>query len=212
MSDHTTALVPIATGQISSPELHEKSVAVDVGLFAEALVYYDRLLVQPGSPGQFGAFVRWFAQRGLLQELIALIRDDTVRIYDYAFLVNPMIDKGVFSLWNITDPVLNEPNSFARRLIDNGELVKEFPDHETFDEFKRALDGRVIEVKSDGFGPTVEGAVADFLTPERNALLTQVLLDELFALKGLGKAPTVRVTVERAGRGKTNGLFRIPCG
>src|SRR5918999_3939982 len=77
VSDHSMAFVPIPTWEYQSPELHKRGIQIDIGLLAEALVYYDKLLVYPGNRHEFASFVRWFAQRGLINELIALLRDGT---------------------------------------------------------------------------------------------------------------------------------------
>jgi tetratricopeptide (TPR) repeat protein len=206
MSDHSIAFVPIPTWEYQSPELYKREIQIDIGLLAEALVYYDKLLVYPGNPHQFASFVRWFTQRGQINELIALLRDGTIQIYDYAFLINPLVHEGQFQLLNITDEVMSQPNSFARRYIENGLLVNEFPSHLEFDQFQKAIEDKVIEVKVDGFGPTVENATADFFNPKRNALLTQVYLDDSYALNGLGTPPEVEVIVRRR---KYNGKIDV---
>lgn len=200
MSDHNLAFVPIPTWEYQSPELQKRGIQIDIGLLAEALVYYDKLLVYPGNRHEFASFVRWFIQRGQINELIALLQDGTIQIYDYAFLINPFVHEGQFHLMNITDEVMSQPNSFVRRYIDNGLLINEFSNHLKFDQFQKAIEGKVIEVKVDGFGPTVENATADYFNPKRNALLTQVFLDDSYALNGLVTPPEVEVSVRRRGQ------------
>lgn len=197
MSDHSTAFVPIPTWEYQSPELRKRGIQIDIGLLAEALVYYDKVLVYPGNRHEFASFVRWFAQRGQINELIALLADGTIQIYDYAFLVHAFVHEGQFQLMNITDEVMSQPNSFAGRYIDNGLLINEFSSHLEFDQFRKAIEGKTIEVKVDGFGPTVENATADYFNPKRNALLTQVFLNDSYALNGLGTPPEVEVLVRR---------------
>lgn len=202
MSDHRTALVPISTWEYQSPELYQRGVQTDVGLLAEALVYYEKLLVYPGNPHEFASLVRWFVQRGLINNLLALLRDGTIQIYYYAFSVQVFMDGSPFSLLNITDEVMSKPNSFARRYVDNGILINEFPSHVEFDQFRKAIEGRIIEVKVEDFGPTVENANADYFNPKRNALLTQLFLDESYSLKRLGVPPEVEVGARLNQQGK----------
>jgi hypothetical protein len=201
MSDHHTAFVALPTWEYQSPELRRRGIEIDVGLLAETLVYYEKLLVYPGNRHEFASLVRWFAQRGLINELIALLRYGVLQIYDYAFLVQTFVDRGQFHLLNITDTVMSQPNSFWGRYIDNGILIKEFSSHLEFEQFQQAIDGKVIEVKVDDFGPTVENANADYFNPKRNALLTQLLLEDLYAEKGLGPPPEVEVSVRRSQSG-----------
>ena len=46
---HTTALVPIEVWAYQSPRLLVDDVRLDIGLLAEALIYYDRVLIAPAS-------------------------------------------------------------------------------------------------------------------------------------------------------------------
>lgn len=63
MSDHTTALVPIEAWCFNSPEVRYMGKHIDVGLFAESLIYYDRILLNVGNPSQFAELINQMADR-----------------------------------------------------------------------------------------------------------------------------------------------------
>jgi hypothetical protein len=61
ISDSSVALVPVASGYFQSPELFARGRTVDTGLLAEALIFYDRVLVHAFAewrPKIFGDLVR----------------------------------------------------------------------------------------------------------------------------------------------------------
>jgi hypothetical protein len=53
MSDHKTALVPIDAWCFNSPDVRFAGKRIDVGLFAESLIYYDQILLNVGNPSNF---------------------------------------------------------------------------------------------------------------------------------------------------------------
>src|SRR3954469_18128679 len=46
-NDHTTAIVPLQCWTYESPLLRRDRTPIDVGLLAEALIYYGRILLVP---------------------------------------------------------------------------------------------------------------------------------------------------------------------
>ena len=68
MSDHTTALVPIEAWCFNSPEVRYKGNHIDVGLFAESLIYYDRILLNVGNPSQFAELIKWLVENDNYQD------------------------------------------------------------------------------------------------------------------------------------------------
>lgn len=201
MSNHTTALVPIETLLYASPELNERGVIVDIGLFAEALVYYDNLFVSVGNPSQFASFIEWFTQKELLKLLLELIREGTLQFYDYAFITTSFVNGSHLKLYHVNDIQMIEPNSFVKRVLENSEVINAFPTPQCHKEFCRLLENRVVEVKADAFADAITNAESDFVNPSRSAVLLQTLLDELFALKNLGSPPIVKNSIRHVRRG-----------
>ena len=107
MSDHSLAFVPVASGYFQSPELFARGRTVDTGLLAEALIFYDRVLIQVDNPHQFADLISWLVQQGLTQaDILRLIREDSLQIYNYAFTTNPHVEPSngfIYGLWNIQD-------------------------------------------------------------------------------------------------------------
>lgn len=203
MSDHTTAIVPLDSWCYSAPELLSAGRPVDIGLLAEALVYYDSVLINVATQPQLAEILRWFLERGTLRELLALIRGGIVRFYDYAFSTAAVLDSGTgrFSIWNIQDQAQAEPETFEQRFLYHRSVEERFPNSRQRADLYKAFRGRVIEVKAKEFGRAVDEAREDYGTPRRNALILQAFADELYRMRGLGKAPEITTIVERLGDG-----------
>jgi hypothetical protein len=195
MSDHTKAIVPMETWWYSSPELHEQNINIDMGLFAEALVYYDQLYVKAGNAHQFASFIEWFIKRDQHAILFRLINEGVIHFYHYAFSINPLVHPGGSTLYHINDPGMKEPNSFQRRIIESPEVVAAFSNPTLHAKFCKALEGKIVEEKVEDFEHTIDNANADFTNQRRNRLLLQSLLDEMYIIKGLGEAPSVQSKV-----------------
>lgn len=139
MSDHKKALVPLETWWYSSPELHEQNIKVDMGLFAEALVYYEQLYVNAGNAQQFASFVEWFVKREQHDKLFRLIKEEAIHFHHYAFLTAPFLHPGGARLYHIDDPAMKEPNSFQRRILESPEVVAAFSNQKLHSKFCKAL-------------------------------------------------------------------------
>jgi hypothetical protein len=200
MSDHTRALVPVDTWLYGSPELIERGRSVDIGLLAEALIYYDQILVSVANKHQFADLISLLIQYGLTySQLIDLIQEGTLQVYNYAFYTLPFVHDGIIELWNIQDPVLEKPNSFPERFLYTEELRRCFSNKQQMNDFCEALNGKVIEVKAVEFGSEgIENAWRDFLNPRRNELIVQALVDELYQLKSLGTPPKVQTVIHQS--------------
>lgn len=209
MSDHTKALVPIDVWEFSSPDLKEKGEIIDIGLFAEALVYYDQVLVSVTNQIQLGRFIGWFIERGLLDDLSNLIKEGNVRLYNYAFTTNPFVNDTEIELWNINEEGADKPTAFVERFLNNPEVIKVFPDSKSHDEFCRLIDGKVMRVQATEFESAITNARADFFNPKRCSLLLQSLLDDLYLVKNLGQAPTVETRLTQNGLGEKQIRFDL---
>lgn len=196
MSDHKTALVPMESWCYSSPELRARGKSVDLGLFAEALIYYDCVMVNLTNQPQFAEFLKWFIAQNRLDDFLALVRDGVVKLYDYAFATATVKDEmDTYSIWNIQDPVQAEPNTFEQRFLYHDSVEAIFLKSRHRKRLYEALRGNVIEVKSEEFGSSVENARKDFHDHRRNALIIQAFVDELYKFRGLGRPPQVEAKV-----------------
>jgi hypothetical protein len=196
MSDHSRALVPIASGLFSSPELEEREQSVDIGLLAEALIYYDQILLNVDNQKQFGDLISWFLNRDLYTKFLDLLNEGTIQIYNRAFRTNVFVDGENAQVFNNIEEVEKEPFSFFKRYLGNDEVTARFPKRKQLYELREAAVGKVIEVKVEEFGRAgIENAERDFLNPRRCPLLLQAVVDELYRVKALGPPPEVRASI-----------------
>jgi hypothetical protein len=198
MSSHKSALVPLETWAFSSPDLHVRGVEIDIGLFAESLIYYDTVFVVPSNPHFFSLFLKWFADQGQLDLFRNLVIDGVIKIYDYSFMTAAIENGNTYSIWNMQDEVQAKENVFESRYLYNSEVEKVLPSKSRHRKrFYEALRGNVVEVKADSFGAAVEDARRDFENPDRSSLIIQALIDELYAIKKIAKVPEIKATVNR---------------
>lgn len=118
-SSHTRALVPIESWCYGSPELLARGTSIDIGLLAEALIYYDQVLINVSSPSQFASVLEWFIRQDRYDDLLELFREDIVTVYEYSFVSAPIFDgnKKMYSLWNVYDEIQGKVDSFEQRFL-----------------------------------------------------------------------------------------------
>jgi hypothetical protein len=203
MSDHTTTIVPLESWCYSSPEIRARGKTVDIGLFAEALIYYDRVVANITNQPQLAEFLQWFIAQDHLDDFFALVRDGIVKLYDYSFATTAIRDNrtGEYSIWNVQDSIQQKPNTFEPRFLYHKSVEAIFKKARHRKRLYEALRGNVIEVKADDFGRTLENARKDYHNPQRNALIVQAFVDELYRLRNLGRPPQIKATVLRSADG-----------
>jgi hypothetical protein len=206
---HTVALVPLGAGYHQSMDVFARGRSIDTGLLAEALIYYEHLLIQVDNPTQFSQLISLLIQQGLsLANIIALFKDGVIGIYNFAFTTNPYVDFlspdniQIHGLYNIQDKTMLEPNSFFKRFLGFEPLRRVIEARGEFDRFAAALEGRVIEVKAAEIGAdAIDNAYQDFLNPKRSALMAQELVNEIYRIKSMGKAPEITVDIREGPEG-----------
>jgi hypothetical protein len=193
MTDHSSAIVPIESWCYCSPEVKACGKSIDIGLFAEALIYYDRVLVNIGNQPQLAEFIRWFISQNRFEDFLSLVMDGTVTIYEYSFMTTAIHDKrtGNYSIWNIQDPVQKEPNTFEKRFLYHKTIEELLPKARHRKRLYDTLRGNVIEVKADEIGNTIENARKDYQNSGRNTLILQAFVDELYKFRKLGHPPDI---------------------
>jgi hypothetical protein len=195
MSNHKQTLVPISTWCYSSPELGYKGYTIDIGLMAEALIYYENVFINITNQPQFAAFVEWFIKQGKYDKFLSLVSDGTIQFYDYSFHTAAVTKDGVMSIWNIVDSIEEKPNTFNQRFLYHKSVQAILPTGRKRKLFYAALRDRVIEVKASEFDISIENARRDAREPRRNALILQSFVDELYRFRGLGHPPQIDVKV-----------------
>ena len=200
MSDHTTAIVPIESWCYMSPELLRSGKKIDIGLFAEALIYYERLLVIPTNEVMFTEFVSWFVEQGKYDDMLALLRDGILNFYHYAFASSAVkLPDGKYTAMNIQDQEQATVPTFEKRFLSKNRLETILPHARQRARLYRDISGRVIEVKAEALGSFIFNAQDDFHDPNRAALLVQAFVDEVYPMLGLKDVPQVTVSVVKKG-------------
>jgi len=212
MSDHSTVLVPIESWSYNSPSLLANGHLIDIGLFAEALIYYDSVIVNVGSPAHFQAFLNWFVSQGKYADFIALVNDGVIKIYDYSFTSTAICKDGEYSIWNVQSELEAQPDTFEQRFLHNELIPSCLKKSRDREKLYKALRGNVIEAKSEEFSNAIENARADLKSPERNSLIVQSFVDELYAFRKLGQPPEVISRVIETGGEKRNITWNIDFG
>lgn len=200
MSNHSKALVKLESWAYNSPEIKYHGNSIDIGLMAEALIYYDQILVNITNQPQLAEFINWFVKQKKYNDLLSLFEDETLKLYDYSFATAAFFDprSNSYTLANMQDPLQGEPNTFEQRFLYHESLDQCFKNATERKKLYKAVRGRVIEVKAKDFGLAIENAKEDFADPKRNELLLQSLVDEVYPRLGLGTPPKIEAKVEAA--------------
>lgn len=217
MSDHKTALVPIATSEHSSPALFQRGVAADTGLFAESLIYYDKVHVHYGNAHQFAAFVSRLVQQGLsYEQLIDLLDDDVIRFFT-AFTAHPVCVRDVLTgeprsdiitqFVAIQESSLKDPDYFEKKVLNTRELRSVFGglnDEDKLDKEKERLYERFcsaakshsITYDADVMGSgIVNNAYDDFLNADRCKAIVSSVIQNIYYAQELSALPDFNVRV-----------------
>jgi hypothetical protein len=193
--NHDTSLIPLETWCFASPGLRASGQVVDLGLLAESLLYYDKVYFNVGTPSQFASLLQRLIRSDSLDDFLAMVENGEVWAYDYSFVSAPVQIEREFAFVNIQDPVQAAYGTWPRRFLYHRDIDDVIPHARRRQKIYRAFRDRVIEAKADDFGPAVTNARQDAADPRRNKILLQSFIDELYAIKGLGRAPAVDATV-----------------
>lgn len=195
MPDHTRAFVPLETWAYNAPEVRAANRTIDIGQFAESLIYYDQIIVNVANQPQFAEFLDWFIRQDRFDLLLSLFLDGTIQVYEYSFFTAPILKEGEYSIWNITDESQKRHDSFEQRFLYHQDIENVVRDRRDRRRLYQSLRGRVIEVKADEFSQCVEDVRRELGNPGRHALVVQALVDEIYRFKDLGKSPEIECRV-----------------
>lgn len=117
MTDHKKVIVPLESWCYASPHLRFNGRSIDIGLFAEALIYYDTVFVNLTNQLQFAEFLQWFERQNRLSDLMSLIEDGTIKIYDYSFATTAILKDDSYTIWNVQDEMQAKPGTFEQRYL-----------------------------------------------------------------------------------------------
>ena len=179
---HSAALVPLTTSAFHGPDLHRRSRTADMGLLAEALVYYDVVYLNVPTTSAFVEFVRWFEESHQLVFLKHLLDDGVLRPLHYRFMTLPSFSNGKFSIKNFQNP----PDAFKSEFIEWFLAMPDIQDgleHVADKAGLLDLVGRAgIDARVADFQDVVPEALRDAQDMGRCSLLVQRLANELVEL------------------------------
>lgn len=179
MSSEET-IVHVEPWVFHSPDQALEGRKVDVGLVAEALIFYERVYFAFTTDEQFVRLAEWFQSQGGTNELINLLSDGTLVPYYYAFSTLPGQKNNIWGVLNLQDEEAGKEPVFERRVLQSGRLAALIRKASRFEALTKAALSHHVEVKALEFGGALTNAEADYSNPDRAALLMQTIYDELY--------------------------------
>jgi hypothetical protein len=196
VSDHKRAIVPLEAWAFGSPDTKLAGSSIDLGLLAEALIYYDSVAVQPTNQPQFAALLSWFVKNNAFDDLRVLLQERALTIYEYSFWTTVMKQpNNTYSLWNVQDALQSRPDTFEQRYLYHSSVEEVLPKQRHRVALYHACRDRVIEAKADDFGNPIEHSKEEYADPQRHSLVLQSFVDELYRIKRLGRPPKIEASV-----------------
>jgi hypothetical protein len=179
-----------------SPELHRARRKIDIGLVAEALVFYEQVYLGFQNAEQLVRVISWFQAQGRIADAITLLSEGSLRPYYYAFYTAPAEKNGIWHLMNVQDEEAAARPVFDPCVVESEHLVSLVRKNSLRQELQRAVTAHHVEVKAEDFAPAIENARADYAEAQRAAFLVQIVYDELYKELGYIKPPEVKATID----------------
>ena len=208
MSNHEQAIVPIGAGPYHSPDLLDKGRIVDIGLLAESLLYYDRVVVDVTEAKQLEALITWFDEQAKVPDLIALIRDGTLSFLAYTFF--PILPSsrhaGIgnkFLSYGLSADKNNKPVCWPYEYVLGGALNNIIENHLYVKQLQSAISDHFLIRNDTEYRPGLQKVKADLGRLERFSLVVQSFIDELHEIRGLRLPPMAKISLQPIGIGTT---------
>jgi hypothetical protein len=189
---HSNVLVPIESWEYNSPYLKYLGKAADVGLFAEAFIYYDTICVQMNTPRDFEEFVTFFAAKGKVNHLIELIKNKKIIPFYYSFMSTAINNQGEFSIWNIQAPRAGIHSDFIGLTVNRANLPISSKQRQ---QLWKAIVENLIDENSKNYEAPVLDAKEAIHNPEKVAILVQAYYDDLYEKLQIGKPPRIKCEI-----------------
>lgn len=209
MSKNSSAVVPIEAWSYASPDLKINGKNTDIGILCEALLYYDTIYVNLSTQIQFCDLINWLISNNELDCFLSLISDGIIKFLDYGFISTAVEKEGVYSIWNITDPVMAKENSFEQRYLYHESFEKIITQNSLRRRFYRTFANNVIEEKLSSYETSVVESRNDLGNSKRTSLIIQSFVDDLFFIKSLRDVPEIKTNTISTGNGLMNQTVNI---
>lgn len=195
LNKHTTVLVPLEVWQFNSPHLVKAKKHADLGLLAEALIYYDKIFLSINTVSEFEELIEWFSSQGKLGLFFRLLKEKTLCLFYYHFMTTAINNQGIFSIWNINAPQASNQSDFIRLVVYRSNLAK-FMNSRKRARLYKIIEENLIDEMSEGYDPPVENSRLALKQTERVDLLIQAYVDNLFKNFQPGvKPPKIHSTI-----------------
>ncbi|PZS07660.1 MAG: hypothetical protein DLM70_03285 [Chloroflexi bacterium] len=193
--DHKRVLVPLEAWEYNSPLLKIEGKRTDLGLLAEALLYYDQVFVDIQSEHQLEDLLRWAIERDHINSLLTLIHEGVLKFHYHAFLTTAVSTEGVFRLLHIEDTAQARGASFPEKIIYRADYscLHARKQRALIQEIER----NYVEAKVDNYELPIEDARRALGDPEYCSQLLQTFIDDLYRGLHLGKPPQVSCEIEQ---------------
>ncbi len=199
----SSVLVPLEAWAYSSPFVRRSGFHVDLGLLADALIYYDHVYIVFSTPEQLAEVLRWFQDSSVLDTFLGMLADDVVTVYRYDFFTGATWANDSWSIWNLQGPRDLDPiDELDRLVLERPQVRNALGSKARIRSFRRAVHDHAVIVESDRFGSAIEESRKDMLDTEPVARAVQALYDEVYRHLRVGEPPEVHVTAVKNGNGK----------
>jgi hypothetical protein len=202
-----------------SPRLLKTGRKIDMGLLAEAMIYYESVYFGHTTDEQFARVAAWFKGYGAIGDFVSLMNDRVLIPYFYAFYTLPAEKNNIWSVYNIQDEEAAAKPVFNSRILHSHRLAGLIKKRTTIRDVETAAMVHHVEVKAETFGPGLANAKSDYEDEQRCAFLLQIVVDDLYRDLGLIKPPVIEAKIVRHDHGLQTiawnfdfGLFRKKLG
>ena len=211
MASHTTAFLSITAWSYSSPEQRERGNSIEIGLFAESLLYYDNVVIEIIESNHFDEFVMWFVRQDQLATLLEMLSDGTISFQGYNYLLTPFHGaKDNIPIPGVTRLGTADEHGNARCVPLAYAFCEEFSNKYNYEyflnRFRSLIHDRFTVCEPSEFESGLIDARNDFSDPRRKSLIVQAFIDKLYEMRSLGRPPEVKV---ETGQATSHGLIDI---
>lgn len=174
--------VPIEAWAFASPSVRLNGRHTDVGLMAEALVFFDEVIVNIQSSQHLADVLNSFkCCYGNITPLLDLISSGVLKIHYFDFRSSPINNQGVFSYWNIQDKVSEDSHlqSFQQKILYGRPIENVLLKARHRTKMYNLFSEKIIIDGSDKYGNAIEAARESARSHDDIQLLLEAFVKEL---------------------------------
>lgn len=197
-------LVPFETWFGNAPDLMKKGIIADIGAIAEALIYYDTVIINVAHSEQFHSLFEWFKISDSPQSLLNMMNNGEVFFNHYNFMVNPLYveQSGAYVFQNIVEPTGDRLQLFRMRVVKS--MFRYFNTARKRQSFLDSLEDSVITVEAGAFGDAVTDAHKYFVNENHYLYLIQCIFRSLKDAGFIEDVPDIQIVNKSERNGRTS--------